>query len=163
MLDKAFSKIIGRLSYQLKRPDGTVILEDEGNNLVVSQADDVTAKLVGGGPAGDGLNMTYVKYVAVGTDGTAVSPADTAITNYEMYPFTSVTFPTPGTIEFNFYIDFANANNLGGAALPIQEFGLYTSEATASSRKLYARIVKPAIAKDVNMSITGKWTVTYVR
>lgn len=138
-------KVKGVLQYRVWR-GADIILEEEGNNLVVGGGREAIAKLIGG----DGTGKHIVEF-AVGEGSTAPTDADTALTNELTKAIDNVTYPVTGTAQIEFSLDESEGNGLA-----ITEFGLYCDDGT-----LFARKVVDAINKTSDIRIEGRWKIIF--
>jgi hypothetical protein len=97
--------------------------------------------------AGDTVTSTLTK-VGFGTSNTAPSLSDTSLTSVFSKPANSVDNHT-GTITVDWQLDPGECNGR-----TIQEFGLMLSDDS-----LFARKIGLVIAKDIDTSATGTWTI----
>lgn len=97
-----------------------------------------------------GIHLARIKSVAVGDNATQPTEADTEITNAVTVEVSSVEFPAPATVRFNFAIGYDVANDTN-----ICEFGLITADGRLFSRKVHA-----VIEKTQHMSIVGQWDIS---
>lgn len=119
-----------------------------GDNLIVSGGRVAMAKLL----AGEGTSPDkHVATFGVGTGIVAPNMADTALTGSFTKAITSVTYPQPGVMQFNFSIELSEAN---GTA--ITEWGLFCADGTLFSRK-----VEAAINKTGTVRIEGTWQIIF--
>lgn len=146
---KSFAAAKGKVSLKIFDQD-KLIKEFKGNNLVVVGGREALAHLAGG-DVGTTPNQNFCTEFGVGTDDTAVTDADSGLTSAFTKSFDSVTYPNPGTVQFNFIITTAEANGLA-----INEFGLFTEDGT-----LFARIVVSEINKTNSIRIEGNWQLIF--
>jgi hypothetical protein len=126
---------------------GLVVDEWVEANLVVTSGKTNIAKLLGGDTAGKAITQ-----VAVGTDGTAPTVADTSLANEFKKAIASVSYPTATSVQFNFTIESSEANGTG--TLPIQEFALYDV-----NNNMFARKVRAQINKTSAIRLVGTWII----
>jgi hypothetical protein len=122
---------------------GELILEYEDKNLVVQAGLDWIAKMVAG------ETVPSLTKVGFGTSNTAPSLSDTSLTTLFSKPANSVDFDNTGTVLIEWQHDPGESNGR-----TIQEFGLMLLDDS-----LFARKVGLVIAKDINTSATGTWTI----
>ena len=126
---------------------GKLIEVFEEKNLIVNNSKQIHANLLGGNTANQSLTQ-----IAYGTNSTAASATDTAITAPYYKPFDSVTYPASNQVQFNFSLGTTEDNGV-----TIWEFGLLTP-----TNVLYARKVRSAgLAKASDLSLTGSWTISF--
>ena len=123
---------------------GRLIEEWEDRNLCVQLPRERIARLIA-----EGGSLPRVTKVQVGTNGTAPSLQDTAITEPFEKPVLAISYPAPGQVQFHFAILSGDAN---GKA--IREFGLVCEDGT-----LFARKTRGVIEKDADVEIEGSWTI----
>lgn len=136
--------ISGQLNLIIKRR-GRIIEVYQDKNLVVNIPRQELALAIAQGGA-----IAAVTQVAVGSNGTAPAPGDTAITTPFTKPVLAVTRPTPTQVQFDFVILESDANDL-----VIREFGLLRSDG-----KLFARRTRGAIEKAIDLEIDGQWIIS---
>jgi len=138
--------LAGRLRLVIRRR-GRVVEIDEDDNLVMDgPRADIASNL-----AGVPVDILPITHVAVGTNGTAPTGQDQAITNAFTKPLLQVTRPSPMVVVCTFQILSSDANGLA-----IREFGLLRSDGS-----LYARRTRggKVIEKDSDIEIDGEWTL----
>lgn len=127
---------------------GEILEEYTERNMIVTTGKEAQALLIGGGDPGYDKRVTKISF---GTDGTAPSAGDTAITS----PFTksigSVTYPDATSVVFEWSLATTEAN---GKA--IQEFGLLCIDNT-----LFARRTRAVINKDSSLRLEGTWKIQF--
>ena len=139
--------LVGILSVQvIDVATGKVLDSFTDKNLIVNTGKTNITKLLGGS-GGYPLNT-----VGVGTNATAPSVTDTALTPSSGNSVTvdSVTYPDALTVQFNFTIGTGVAN-----CLSINEFGLIDSNGNLFSRKTRA-----TIAKTSSVKLVGTWQIS---
>lgn len=126
--------------------NGQLIATHTSPNLILNNAGTILAKLLGNGDASQ--QITQVGF----GEGTAVpTPNDTALTNATFTAVQSANVSVAGQVTFNYLLDYADANGQ-----TITERALAIADNT-----LFSRIVRPAIAKDANLAISGEWTIIF--
>jgi hypothetical protein len=135
----------GHLSLDIYK-DGVLIEQFRGQNLVLAVGRTNSAKLLGGDANGRVINR-----VGLGTNSAGPFDSDTVLTGQVLLPFTSVTYPTPGVVQFDFNVGTGDCNGMD-----IREFGLVTT-----SGSLVARKTRGPLAKDSSLSFTGRWVLTF--
>lgn len=131
--------------------NGDLIERVEEKNLIVNNSKPIHANLLGGN-----FTNNNVTRIGFGTNGTAPTAGDTALTGAYVKALDSVTYPVSGSVQFNFSLYPATIDP-GSVGLAILEFGLLTPTTV-----LYARKVRSA-ALNVNtdLSFSGSWTITF--
>lgn len=148
-------KRIKRVASRMK-PRGTVHLffyDEHGQmldyqtkkNLVVNTGKAKMCHLLAGTAANN-----FPARIGAGTNGTATSLTDTALTGSASVVLGSPTVGSTG-IQWPFTFTTADANGI-----TIQEFGLLTGDGT-----LFSRIVWAPISKTAGMSIVGSWEIDF--
>ena len=143
---KAFDrikKITGTLRLSAYDREGRKVWNDAGCNLIVNSG------YVAASEALAGIAGAKIVKVAVGTNGDAPSPEDTAIKNAVEIPIQSIEYPEPGTVRFNFTIGYDVATGMN-----IREFGLFTEDG-----RLFSRKVREVLEKSQYLTITGMWEI----
>lgn len=126
---------------------GELIERFEERNLIVDNAKQVHARLLGG----DVANRSVTQF-GVGTSGTAPAAGNTALTNSYVKALDAVTYPAANQVAFAFSLGSGEAN--GKAIL---EFGLLTAGSV-----LYARKTRTAaLNKESDISFSGTWTISF--
>ena len=126
---------------------GELIEVFEEKNLVVDGYKNTHARLIGG----DTTDFCVTQF-AVGTNGAAPAPGNTALTSPFAKGVDSVSYPAPGQVCYGISLYSGEANGKD-----ILEFGLLTSGGV-----LYARRVRSLVlAKTSDVSIVGAWTITF--
>lgn len=123
------------------------LLEDyEDRNLVVNGGRTAVTKLLGG----DVANRSLTK-ISFGTNNTAPSATDSAITS----PFTkslgTVSYPSISSVKYEWTLESGEAN---GKA--IAEIGLLCNDNT-----LFARKTREVINKNSDIRLVGSWEITF--
>jgi hypothetical protein len=122
--------------------EGEKIWEREEHNLIVSTGYGNLFSLL------SGTTGKHISKVQIGTNSTAVSSADTAITNPVDLAITSYTASDSSLI-----IKFA-LNGSTGNGTTFNEFGLICADGSLFSRRVWA-----AIPKVAELSLEGVWTI----
>ncbi|HKT53688.1 MAG TPA: hypothetical protein VJP88_04510 [Caulobacteraceae bacterium] len=116
-------------------------------NLIVNGSKQVHAKLLGGS-----VTNQSVTTIGYGTNGTAPTTGDTALTAAFTKAVDSTTYPASNQVQFAFSLASTEDN---GAA--IMEFGLLTAGGT-----LYARVTRSvALNKASDISFSGTWAINF--
>lgn len=132
--------------FSLKVFKGEELIEDyTENNLVVATGRSKVAAMIGGE-----VTDKFVSSVEVGTNGTAPSSSDTAITAPFSVPV-SVSYPAPGEVQFDWVLGSTQNNGV-----TIAEYGLVCEDGT-----LFARKTRATIAKDSSIRLEGTWKVIF--
>lgn len=135
----------GILSLQIYR--NGVLLEEEGENIVVDLSKQQLARLI----AGDVTNRSIAK-IGFGTSGSAASAGNTALTSAYVKAIGSVTYPATNSVQFAFTLGTGEANGMA-----IMEFGLLTGGDVLFARKVRAG----ALYKDSELSLSGTWRINF--
>ena len=125
--------------------NGKLIEEYVDKNTVVNSGREAITKLLGN----DGISK-YILSIGVGTSNIVPSVSDTSLTDSFIKPLSTTSYPDSTSIKFTFDIGTSEANPKS-----IREFGLLCSDGT-----LFARKTRTVIEKDVDISISGEWTIT---
>ena len=115
-------------------------------NMIMAQARNALARLIGG----DGAGKTVTK-IGVGTNGTGPTPDDKGLTGAYTKNVSGCTYPATGEARFSFTIGAGEANGKS-----IREFGLLCSDGV-----LFARKTRGVIEKADDIEITGTWTIKF--
>ncbi|SAK98601.1 hypothetical protein AWB80_07557 [Caballeronia pedi] len=127
--------------------DDKLIETFEEKNLIVTNSQQIHAKLLGG--AITGMSVTQIGF---GTSLTAPAAGNTSLTSAYMKTLDSVSYPAANQVSFNFSLGSAEDNGVN-----IGEFGLFTA-----SGLLYARKTRTsAIPKASDLSFTGSWIINF--
>lgn len=125
---------------------GNVLEQYEDKNLVVNGGRAAVMALLGAGDTDKQLTK-----LAVGTNPTAPTGADTAITGAFTKALGAVTYPTVSSVQFAWTLGAGEANGIN-----IAEFGLLCDDLT-----LFARKVRAVIAKNSDIILNGSWTISF--
>lgn len=125
---------------------GELVEEYVDKNMIMNVAKDAMARLIGG--SGTGKTITKIGF---GTNATAPTPDNTALTDAYSKNTNTPTYPTTGQVAFGWNLGTSEAN---GKA--IAELGLICSDGT-----LFARKVRGVINKDADLSLDGTWTIIF--
>lgn len=127
--------------------DGKLVEETGEHNMIVDGARLQMSHFVAGDTGG-----RCITSIALGTEGSAPDAADSEITDAFVKAITSIEYPNPGQVRFNWLITAAEAN---GKA--IMEFGLLCEDGT-----LFARYVRQnPLNKDSDFLLEGDWTIEF--
>jgi len=143
----------GILRYKVFK-NGVLIEDVEHKNLIVNGAREVMAKLVAG--VFSGRNITKI---AFGERGVLPNENDTDIQNPYEKNISSISFPAPGEVQFDWGLSKYEANRKA-----IYEFGLITDDGTLFARRIRENNDgNPAspINKEDDISIVGQWTLIF--
>lgn len=145
-LQDRFAAPSGRFLLKVFR-SGLLVEEMDEKNLIVDGSKLIHAKLLGGTVANNSVTQ-----IGFGTNGTAPSGGNTALTSQFAKTLDTVTYPASNQVSFNFSL--ASGEDNGQA---IMEFGLLTG-----SGALYARKVRStALNKDSDISLAGSWIISF--
>lgn len=125
--------------------DGVLIERYDGPNLVVSGMANVMAALLGG----ESMPVTQIGF---GTNGTAPVTGNSTLSSAFVKDVSSVSYPSPGLVKFNFSLENSEANGLA-----IMEFGLLTSTDVLVAR----RVRSSPINKNVALRFAGAWLIQF--
>jgi len=137
---------IGILQYQIYDNEQLIEVFDE-RNLIVLNSRIIQAKTAGGA---DPL-LWAISKVGVGTNATAPSTADSALTSGVTVPIYEVSYPTSSSVRFHFRFDPTDAIGMN-----IAEFGLLSGNNTLFSRKN-----RTPLMKTNSISLRGTWTIIF--
>jgi len=126
--------------------NGVIIEKYTDNNLVVNGGRSAVMNLLGAATSGKRLSK-----ISVGTNGTAPSGSDNAITGAFTKNLGTVTYPTISSVRFDFSIGASEANGIG-----IREFGLVCEDLT-----LFARKTRELINKNSDIILNGNWIISF--
>lgn len=134
--------------FRLKTYDaaGKLLDDYEDRNLIVNGGRDAIVRLIGAGTAGK-----RVSQIAFGTNGGDPIITDVVIASAFVKPTASVSYPSNGTVQFDFTLEL-NENN----GVTIREYGLLCVDNTLFSRK-----VRAAIDKTSAIRLEGTWSITF--
>ena len=139
-------KIKGNFQMKAYDVDGNLLWEYEDDNLVVTTGRASMANLLGAATAPN-KHITHIHY---GTNGADPVLSDTAITAPFAKAVDAVSYPAPGSVQFDFSLGLTENNGV-----TIREYGLISADTT-----LFARKTRAPIVKDNTISLTGTWTIT---
>lgn len=138
-------KLKGELTIRVFR-NGELIHEDVEKNQIVNLARTSLTKLI----AGDGSGFQLTK-IGFGTNGTAASATDTALTGAFVKALGSHSYLSFNIVQFNWTLENDEANGMA-----IQEMGLISSNDT-----LFARRTRAAVNKTSDLRIEGNWKIFF--
>jgi hypothetical protein len=136
----------GTLRYKVMK-NGVEVEKVEETNLIVNGARIQMAHLI----AGD-VTERSIDRIAVGTNGTAPTVGDTAITEPFVKAVEGFEYPANGQVQINWKLLVTEANGMA-----ISEFGLLTADGTLFAR----RIRENPIYKESDISIEGEWIIIF--
>jgi hypothetical protein len=136
----------GTLRYTIFK-NGVPIERIEDSNLIVNGARLQMAHLIAGDVAQRSINR-----ISVGTNGTAPTVSDTAITGAFTKAVDGFTCPANGQVQVNWKLLVSEANDMA-----IKEFGLLTANGTLFARRIRAN----PIYKESDISIEGEWIIIF--
>lgn len=122
-----------------------LIREEVGDNLIVSQASEIMANILGG------TLSKNINTFGVGTDATAPTSGDTGLTSAFTKAIGAITYPSAGTVRFSMQLTTAEANGT-----TISEWGLFTDDGT-----LFSRRTPTPIAKTASISVLADWDISF--
>ena len=135
--------------FQLKIFDAKtgVLLEDyEDRNLVVNGGRTAVTRMLGG----DFTNRNITK-IAVGTNSTAPTATDTAITGAFTKALGTISYPTISSVKGEWSLETSEDKGIG-----IREFGLLCQNDT-----LFARKTREVINKTSAIRLVGTWEILF--
>jgi hypothetical protein len=125
---------------------GQLVEEVVEPNLWVDAGSSNSASLYGGGGAG------AITSIGFGTNATAPTLLDTALTGAFVQALGAATFPAMGLVTWPFGLAAASANGLA-----ISEFGLLTTAGVLCARKNRAT----PIYKSAAIVLAGSWSIQF--
>lgn len=129
------------------RRNGRLIEVIDEKNLIVDNSKLIHARLLGG----DVANRS-VTQIGFGTNPTAPTGGNTALTGAFVKLIDGVSYPATNQVRFAFSLGTAEANGIA-----ISEFGLLTG-----GNMLYARKVRSApLNKESDLTFAGTWTISF--
>ena len=144
--EAASTRAQGNFKLTVVNRSGEVIDSYEDSNFIVTNANLVLSKLLGGyiGP---------ITKLGIGTGTVYPELTDTELINLQTMLIADIDFVTlPGSCIFTINIDYTDFNGT-----IITEYALLTQEDSMFSRK-----VRPAIFKDFSMALQIVWTITFI-
>lgn len=143
-----FNGIFEQKIYKLDHHNKLILIEDYiDKNLIVTVGKEKITKLL----ANDGSNH-YISSIAVGTNQTTPTIADTSITDSFIKNITSYSFPSQQSVSFSWVLELTEANGKS-----IGEYGLICQDST-----LFARKTRGVVAKESDILIEGNWTINII-
>jgi hypothetical protein len=150
-------RLRGRLRFNVIDPDGAVVAERRGENIVVRQGAQIVAALLSGGAAARPINRVQVGFgrETTGVDATALTPpadgnvaAEALSSAVSANSFTMQT-DRPGVLQLFITTSFAPTVDLEG----VSEAGLMAGDS------LYNQVVFEPITLRVGQNVTFFWEV----
>lgn len=138
------NKMRGTFSLRAYDRDGNLVLDVEEQNLIVNGGKQAMALMLA-----NGSMVKKVSQIAFGTDGTAPSATDTALTSSYKKNLDGFSFPDSTSVLYAWSLDFTEANGKD-----IQEFGLLCYDNT-----LFARRTRAVISKTSDLRLEGTWKI----
>ena len=123
-----------------------IILNVTEPNMIVNTAKDAMARLVSYGDT----DKIITKF-GVGNNLETAVPSDTTLSHPYINNIVNHTFPEPGTVTFQWYLDYDEA-----VGIYVSEFGLLTTDGTLFSRK-----VRDPILKTDDIAFEGEWSIIF--
>lgn len=136
----------GSFAYKAYDKAGNLVEEYEDNNLIVANGKNCLALLL----SAANTNKKVTK-IGFGTDGTAPSSGDTALTSPFVKNLDSFSTSDGTAVVFSWSLATSEAN---GKA--IQEFGLFSLDST-----LFARKTRAVINKSSDLRLEGTWKIQF--
>jgi hypothetical protein len=143
LADKFRKGMKGKLQITVIGKDGHVKGDYIWENLITNNGYIAAAECLAGV---SGAAITNINF---GTNGTAPTLADTAITGAVNIPLKNVTYPEDGSVAFHFLVDWFD-----GVGVTIAEWGLMTADG-----RLFSRLTRDVIVKNEEMQLLGRWTI----
>ena len=136
---------------QVMDPGGNVLKEIGVHNTIVATGRNAFRDLLGY-PDAEFSPARTPNYIALGTDSTAVTDADTALGGEVFRKALTIRQPADDTLLYQLYLDTteANGNNL-------YELGLF-AESTGGT--MFARVTHGIIIKTVDFALAYNWEFT---
>jgi len=133
----------GELFLMVCKRSGSVYLSYD-KNLIVNTGYVAAAECLAG------VSGAEISSLGMGSSWTAPDVTDTTLQNIVTVPLTSVTYPEPGSVRFNFEVGYDDANGL-----TIFEFGLVTADG-----RLFSRVTRSDyIEKSDEVMLVGYWQI----
>lgn len=129
---------------------GEILKVIKGSNMVLNNGFNKICTQFGSAPAHSG----YISSVDFGTNITAPTLADTAITGAFNKAVTTVTYPGTGQVQFNYSLEAAENNGMA-----INEFGLKCADGTLFARKAVG--TGQTINKTSSIRLDCEWLLTF--
>jgi len=145
-MNESLGNFKGRFELTVLDLEGNIIEQYIDANLVVNGGRTAVMRLLGAATSGKQLTK-----LSVGTNGTAPTGADTAITGAFTKSLGTVSYPTISSVKFDWTIGASEANGIA-----IKEFGLLCTDNT-----LFARKVREVINKNSDIILNGNWTISF--
>jgi hypothetical protein len=126
---------------------GELVETFEDRNMIMNNAKQALASLI----AGDGAGK-HIAQIAVGANGTAPTPDDTALKTPFVKNIAQAVYPQSGQVEFSWTLSPTEANGMS-----IREFGLLCADGT-----LFARRTRDIpLQKKPDIALDGQWTIVF--
>ena len=125
---------------------GVVLEKYVDANLVVNGGRTAVMQLIGAANAGKQLTK-----FGVGTNGTAPTGADNALTGSFVKPLGAVSYPTISSVKFDWNLGASEANGID-----IRELGIFCNDDT-----LFARKTRELINKNSDIILNGSWLISF--
>lgn len=135
----------GILHYQVFKNE-VLIEEVTEENLIVDKGLELISKLLAG-------EENLITKVGVGTNGTAPTNADLTLTNSYIKNIKSYSFPSNGSVKFDWEFENGEANGKN-----IQELGLLTTDGN-----LFSRRIRGSLEKESDIVFRGDWEIQFIR
>ncbi len=132
--------------YMKVERNGVVVDEFTKENLIIDLGKNAQARLLGG----DVTNRSITK-IGFGTNGTAATLADTALTGSFVKAVSSVSYPENNTVQFNWQLNKPEA-----VGLAIREIGLITN-----GNVLFSRLTRDVFNKTDDIQLSGFYKIIY--
>ena len=147
-LNDNLKQLAGRLHIEVINRDGETVETHDWNNLITKTGYHAVGQCLAG-IAGARINR-----IAVGTNDTAPTFDDTAITNAVTSAITNAEYSVMG-VETNEWVKFHfNVGYFQAVGMNITEWGLITQDG-----RLFSRVTRSAIQKTNEIMLTGYWIV----
>ncbi len=146
----------GEFGFTVRHRTKGVIEVFEDHNLVVDQARDIMARMMGN----DTLNP--IGTFAIGTNADSPLPDNEELTDIWKKNIDSISFSaTLGKVTFYWSLAYGEANGVGDGGFEIGEYGLYTGVYTNDSGRLFARKARGIITKNLDLALSGYWSILF--
>jgi hypothetical protein len=120
---------------------------DKWSNVIVNNCRVQESRLI----AGDGLATRYISQIGFGTDGTAESASDTALTAPVAVAVGTVSYPSGSSVKFEATLPSGTGNGT-----TFQEMGLLCVDNSLAARKAFAAMTKSSI-----WEWSVEWTIQF--
>ena len=139
--------IKGMFKIIAKDRDGSVVFQDEDNNMIVGGAKRAICLLLSDASA----DNKVINQIGFGRSNTTPTPADTSLSGAYVKQIDSYLYPETNKVSFRWQLGYDEANGID-----IVEFGLLCADNT-----LFARKVRGGIAKESDLMLEGEWTLIF--